>query len=180
MHDLKEKIGKEFQPEYKKFIDTMMEATKWAREHADALKMVAEAVVVLGGALAVAAIGAKIAAIAAATQGLVLALAANPFAVIALGAAAAGVAVYSMWQRLQDANDALGEQIKLERTWKAIHEGKTPEQMKAMGMDEKDVRKALSGGREPLPGRGNGEWNGEQPQLARFSCSGGTCQKSVN
>ncbi len=59
MHDLKEQLGEQFQPEYRKFIDTMMDATKWAKEHTDALKAVVEVVLLLGGALATAALAAK-------------------------------------------------------------------------------------------------------------------------
>ena len=87
-------IGQRFLPELRKLISVLTDLAKWAKENADAISLFAKAI---GAAAIGVAIGKFIGWITAArvaVHGLTLAMASNPFILIATAASVAGVALF--------------------------------------------------------------------------------------
>jgi hypothetical protein len=94
---LKLAIGQDLQGEYKKLLTAVREFIGYIKEHKDQLEHLAEVFLVLGGALAVAAIAFKIREIVTAMTGLNAVLALNPIGVAAGLAVIGGAILYSRY-----------------------------------------------------------------------------------
>src|SRR3989338_5728716 len=81
-----------------------------------------------------------------------LALLANPWGLAAIGVATFGVALWNEKKKLDQMNEALTETNKQAAIFAAMRKGKKLEELKAAGFSEEDIRSAVTGSRNTIPG----------------------------
>ncbi len=152
VEEAKAAIGQRFLPELRKLIFVLTELAKWAKENADAIALFAKAI---GAAAIGVAIGKFIGWITAArvaVHGLTLAMASNPFILIATAASFAGVALFEAHQRTRDWQEQLASTAaEADRTaviLRRVAEGATLQELEKMGFTVDQVRRAFLGAKE--------------------------------
>jgi hypothetical protein len=152
VEEAKAAFGAHFLPAMRAAVEGVTELTQWVGRNADALALFTKGIAAAAMGAAVAQFIAWMRGVKISVDALTLALARNPFTALAVGAAAAGVALYEMNQRTQEANERLlglrQEADASRRILEAINTGKSVEELKKMGFSVDQVREAMFGSKE--------------------------------
>jgi hypothetical protein len=149
--NLREDIGAKFQDDFKALIGNLRGLVGWLRENTDLLKKFGEVALWVSGILATYALADKIMALAKSIAALQLA-SINPYALLAVGVAGAGFAIYSQWKDTQDQLQARFDEMQRKALRDQLLSGKTSvEALRKQGMTDDQIRELITGNRL-LPG----------------------------
>jgi len=152
-NNLREDIGAQFQDDFKVLVGSLRGLVGWLRENTDLLKKFGEAALWVSGILATYALADKIMALAKSIAALQLA-SINPYALLAVGVAGAGLAIYSQWKDTQDQLQARFDEMQRKALRDQLLSGKTSvDALRKQGMTDEQIR-GLLGEKRWLPG----EW----------------------
>jgi hypothetical protein len=150
-NNLREDIGAKFQDDFKALIGHLRGLVGWLRENTDLLKKFGEVALWVSGILATYALADKIMALAKSIAALQLA-SINPYALLAVGVAGAGFAIYSQWKDTQDQLQARFDEMQRKALRDQLLSGKTSvEALRKQGMTDDQIRELITGNRL-LPG----------------------------
>jgi hypothetical protein len=153
MVELREAIGARFQDQYKSLVSHLKDAASWLKDNVDLLAKFGQVAMWVSGIMATYAIASKIAGIADAVRGLSVALAANPWTLLATGVLAAGAVIYTTWKDTQAQVQARVDQMERRVLRKELLSGKTGiEDLHKRGMTDDQIRELVSGRRELASG----------------------------
>jgi len=148
MVELREAIGARFQDQYKSLVSHLKDAASWLKENVDLLAKFGQVAMWVSGIMATYAIASKIAGIADALRGLSVALAGNPWTLLATGVLAAGAVIYTTWKDTQDQMQARVDQMERQALRRDLLSGKTGiEDLHKRGMSDDQIRELVSGRR---------------------------------
>jgi hypothetical protein len=134
-------------------IGHLRELIGFLKENADLLARFGQAAIWTAGAIATYAIAQKILGIAAAVRVLTVALAANPWTLLAAGVALGGALIYKTWKDNQDAVETATTQMRNNALRQDLISGKVKlEDARKQGYTDDQLREIVSG-RELLPGK---------------------------
>jgi hypothetical protein len=151
-NNLREDIGAKFQDDFKALVGNLRGLVGWLRENTDLLKKFGEVALWVSGILATYALADKIMALAKSIAALQLA-SINPYALLAVGVAGAGFAIYSQWKDTQDQLQARFDEMQRKALRDQLLSGKTSaEALRKQGMTDDQIRELITGNRL-LPGK---------------------------
>jgi len=158
-NNLREEIGAKFQDDFRALLGNLRGLVGWLRENTDLLRKFGEVALWVSGALATYALADKIMALAKSIAALQLA-SINPYALLAVGVAGAGLAIYSQWKDTQDQLQAHFDEMQRQALRDDLFSGKTSvEALRKQGMTDDQIRELISGKRW-LPGGQAFEYEG--------------------
>jgi hypothetical protein len=150
-NNLREEIGAKFQDDFKALIGNLRGLVGWLRENTDLLKKFGEVALWVSGVLATYALADKIMALAKSIAALQLA-SINPYALLAVGVAGAGFAIYSQWKDTQDQLQARFDEMQRKALREELLSGRTSvDALRKQGMTDDQIRELVTGKRW-LPG----------------------------
>jgi hypothetical protein len=153
VNELREAVGDRFQSQFRSMIGHLRELIGFLKENADLLARFGQAAIWTAGAIATYAIAQKILGIAAAVRVLTVALAANPWTLLAAGVALGGALIYKTWKDNQDAVETATTQMRNNALRQDLISGKVKlEDARKQGYTDDQLREIVSG-RELLPGK---------------------------
>jgi hypothetical protein len=154
MVELREAIGARFQDQYKSLVSHLKDAASWLKDNVDLLAKFGQVAMWVSGIMATYAIASKIAGIADAVRGLSVALAANPWTLLATGVLAAGAVIYTTWKDTQAQMQARVDEMERQALRQDLLSGKTGiEDLHKRGMSDDQIRELVSGRRELTGGQ---------------------------
>ena len=101
VNELKEAVGEQFQGHLRSWVGHLRDLVGFLKDNSDWLVKFGEAAIFVAGAIVTYGIITKIGGITSAVQGLALALAANPWALLLTGVVAAGAIIYTEYKDMQ-------------------------------------------------------------------------------
>ncbi len=162
-NNLREDIGAQFQDDFKALVGNLRGLVSWLRENTDLLKKFGEAALWVSGILATYALADKVMTLAKSIAALQLA-SLNPYALLAVGVAGAGFAIYSQWKNTQDQLQARLDEMQRKALRDQLLSGKTSvDALRKQGMTDDQIRELITGNRL-LPGEQ--PWTYEGPKIA--------------
>ena len=163
-NNLREDIGAKFQDDLKALIGNLRGLVGWLRENTALLEQLGQVAMWVAGALATHALADKIMALAKSIAALNLA-SLNPYALLAVGVAGAGFAIYSQWKDTQEQLQARFDDMQRQALREDLLSGKTNAgALRKQGMTDDQIRELVMGKRL-LPGEQAFEFGGPKLTL---------------
>ena len=145
--ELREAIGMRFQEQYKSLVGHLKDVATWLKDNVDLLAQFGKVAMWVSGVLAAYALATKIMALAKSLAALSLA-SANPYALLATGALAAGAIVYSNWKGTQEQMRDRFNEMERKALREDVLSGRTRiDDLRKKGMTGDQIRELVSGRR---------------------------------
>jgi hypothetical protein len=148
--EAKNAIGEQFLPQMRQAISVLTDLAKWARDNAQAIGDFTKAMVAVATVITAYNLPGLLLKIAAGIRAITLAVAANPWGLVAAGVATLGFALYEMHQRLEENALAFEETARRAKIMDEIRAGRSLEELKKLGYTAEQIKDALTGGRRAL------------------------------
>ncbi len=144
--DLKQDEGNAFQGELKAVVGHLRDMVSWLKDNIGLIEKFGRMAIWLAGILATYAIAAKIMGIVAAVRALTIALAANPWALLATGVVAAGAIIYKDYSDMHETWERRTQEMQTNALRQDLVKGKVKiDDLRKRGMTDDQIRQLISG-----------------------------------